>query len=66
MNDWVNTAFNPVLADTALTPFLQIEAIGQGLYTYGASWFIIISIILLLAMIAPIFISKTKKSPQHH
>ena len=62
MNDWVNTAFNPVIADTALTPFLQIEAIGQGLYTYGASWLIITSIILLLAMIAPIFISKTKKS----
>ena len=61
MNDWVNTAFNPVIADTALTPFLQIEAIGQGLYTYGASWLIIISIILLLAMIAPIFISKPKK-----
>ena len=61
MNDWVNTAFNPVIADTVLTPFLQIEAIGQGLYTYGASWLIIISIILLLAMIAPIFISKTKK-----
>lgn len=57
----VNTAFNPVIADTALTPFLQIEAIGQGLYTYGASWLIIISIILLLAMIAPIFISKTNK-----
>ena len=61
LNDWVNTAFNPVIADTALTPFLQIEAIGQGLYTYGASWLIIISIILLLAMIAPIFISKSKK-----
>ena len=61
MNDWVNTAFNPVIADTALTPFLQIEAIGQGLYTYGASWLIIISVILLLAMIAPIFISRNKK-----
>ena len=58
----VNTAFNPVIADTALTPFLQIEAIGQGLYTYGASWLIITSVILLLAMIAPIFISKTKKT----
>ena len=61
MNDWVNTAFNPVIADTALTPFLQIEAIGQGLYTYGASWLIIISVILLLAMVAPIFISKTRR-----
>ena len=62
INDWVNTAFNPVIADTALTPFLQIEAIGQGLYAYGASWLIITSIILLLAMVAPIFISKTKKT----
>ena len=61
MNDWVNTAFNPVIADTALTPFLQIQAIGHGLYTYGASWLIIISVILLLAMIAPIFISKTRR-----
>ena len=58
----VNNAFNPVIADTALTPFLQIEAIGQGLYTYGASWLIIISIILLLAMVAPIFISKIKNN----
>ena len=64
MGDWVSTAFNPVIADTALTPFLQIEAIGQCLYTYGASWLIIISVILLLAMIAPIFISKTKKTTQ--
>jgi NADH-ubiquinone oxidoreductase chain 6 len=62
INDWVNTAFNPAIADTAISPFLQIEAIGQGLYTYGASWFIIISIILLLAMVAPIFISKTKNN----
>ena len=62
MGDWVSTAFNPVIADTALTPFLQIEAIGQGLYTYGASWLIIISVILLLAMIAPIFISRNSAS----
>ena len=54
-------AFSPVIADTSLTTFLQIEAIGQGLYTYGAVWLIVISIILLLATIAPIFISKSKK-----
>ena len=53
-------AFSPVIADTSLTTFLQIEAIGQGLYTYGAVWLIVISIILLLAMIAPIFVSKKK------
>nr|YP_003495101.1 NADH dehydrogenase subunit 6 [Trametes cingulata]ADD21053.1 NADH dehydrogenase subunit 6 [Trametes cingulata] len=62
INDWVNNAVNPVIADTALTPFLQIEAIGQGLYTYGASWLIITSVILLLAMVAPIFISKTRRN----
>ena len=61
LNDWVNIAYNPVIADTALTTFLQIEAIGQGIYTYGASWLIITSVILLLAMVAPIFISKTRR-----
>ena len=40
-------AFSPVIADTSLTTFLQIEAIGQGLYTYGAVCLIVISIILL-------------------
>jgi NADH-ubiquinone oxidoreductase chain 6 len=45
-------------ADTAFINFLQIQAIGQGLYTYGALWLIICSMILLLAMVAPIFISK--------
>ena len=54
----VNTASNPIIADTSFTNFLQIEAIGQGLYTYGAFWLIITSVILLLAMVAPIFISK--------
>lgn len=56
----VYNTFNPVIADTAFTNFLQIEAIGQGLYTYGAFWLIITSVILLLAMVAPIFISKKK------
>lgn len=54
----VHTAFSPVIADTAFTSFLQIETIGQHLYTYGAIWLIITSIILLLAMVAPIFISR--------
>lgn len=56
----VYNTFNPVIADTSFTNFLQIEAIGQGLYTYGAFWLIITSVILLLAMVAPIFISKKK------
>ena len=50
--------FNPSIADTNFTNFLQIEAIGQGLYTYGAILLIICSVILLLAMVAPIFISR--------
>ena len=54
----VYNAYNPVLADTTFINFLQVEAIGQGLYTYGAFWLIITSVILLLAMVAPIFISR--------
>lgn len=54
----VNTALNPVVADTVFTNFMQIQAIGQGLYTYGAVWLLLCSVILLLAMVAPIFISR--------
>ena len=53
-----NTTFNPAIADIIFTNFLQIEAIVHSLYTYGAFWLIITSVILLLAMIAPIFISR--------
>ena len=49
---------NPTVADTTITSFLHIQAIGHGLYTYGASLLIICSVILLLAMTAPIFISR--------
>jgi NADH-ubiquinone oxidoreductase chain 6 len=56
----VNTAFNPAIADIAFTNFIQIQAIGQGLYTYGAFLLIICSMILLLAMVAPIFISRSQ------
>src|ERR1700719_4471212 len=56
LNTVFNT-FNPTIADTTITNFLQIESIGHGLYTYGAILLIILSVILLLAMVAPIFIS---------
>lgn len=49
---------NPTVADTTITSFLHIQAIGHGLYTYGASLLIICSVILLLAMTAPIFIAR--------
>lgn len=57
----VFTAFNPAIADTTITNFLQIEALGQALYTYGAVKLIILSVILLLAMVAPIFISRNSQ-----
>src|ERR1700676_313781 len=38
----VNTAFNPAIADTTFTNFLQIQAIGLHLYTTGAFLLIII------------------------
>ena len=58
----IDTTLNPVIADTVFSNFLQIQAIGQGLYTYGAIWLILCSIILLLAMVAPIFISRIVKN----
>ena len=57
----VYTSYNPVITDTNFVNFLQIQTIGQTLYTYGAFLLIITSVILLLAMVAPIFISSNKK-----
>ena len=54
----VSNAFNPVTVDTTFVNFLQVQAVGQSLYTLVAFWLIITSLILLLAMVAPIFISK--------
>jgi NADH-ubiquinone oxidoreductase chain 6 len=49
---------NPINADVNIISFLQIESIGQSIYTYEAVLLIISSLILLLSMISPIFISK--------
>ena len=57
-SDIVFNAINPVSPDTTFANFLQVQAIGQSLYTIGAFWLIITSLILLLAMVAPIFISR--------
>jgi NADH-ubiquinone oxidoreductase chain 6 len=53
----INSIVNPVGLDINFINFLQIEMLGQGLYTYGAYWLILSSIILLLSMIAPIVLS---------
>ena len=54
----VQTSFHSVIAYSNFTDFLQVEILGQGLYTYGAFWLILSSVILLLAMIAPIILSR--------
>ena len=50
----VHVAFTGPTADHSFTNFLQIETIGQGLYTYGSIWLLLASVILLLAMVGPI------------
>lgn len=51
------TAFSSVI-DTKISSFLQIESLGLFLYTDGSVFLIICSLILLLALTAPIFISR--------
>jgi len=62
----VFSTFNPAFADQSITSFLQVEALGHGLYTYGAVLLIISSVILLLAMVAPIFISTPNNRKSHN
>jgi len=52
----VSLSSNPNISDSIFTNFTQIEALGHGLYTYGAMWLILCSVILLLSMLAPIAI----------
>lgn len=49
------------ISDTLITEFTQIEVLGHGLYTYGAVLLIVLSVILLLAMVATIIISRSEK-----
>jgi NADH-ubiquinone oxidoreductase chain 6 len=58
----VYTTINPTSVDTKITNILQIESLGQVLYTHGAIWLMICSIILLLSLAAPIFISRNNKN----
>jgi NADH-ubiquinone oxidoreductase chain 6 len=55
----VHMAFTGLTPDDSFANFTtlggsQIEAIGQGLYTYGSVWLLLASVILLLAMLGPI------------
>lgn len=60
----VHVAFNPVVADNNFVGFLQIESIGQGLYTYASLWLIIAGIIFLLAMVGPIVLCMSPKGSE--
>ena len=62
INSIVNNYFSSSLSDIMITEFQQIEVLGHGLYTYGASLLITLSMILLLAMFATIIISKSNNS----
>lgn len=62
INSIVNNYFSSSLSDVMITEFQQIEVLGHGLYTYGASLLITLSIILLLAMFATIIISKSNNN----
>ena len=44
--------------ETLISTYTQIVSVAYSLYTYGAFWFLLLSLILLLAMIAPIYLSR--------
>jgi NADH-ubiquinone oxidoreductase chain 6 len=58
----LTTLINRSQSDMLLTQFEQIQVLGHNLYTYGAILLIELSIILLLAMLATIIISKHNKN----
>jgi NADH-ubiquinone oxidoreductase chain 6 len=62
-NNYITSNSLPVVTLMSYSPdfiignFTQIQTLGQGLYTYGALWLLISSLILLLSMVSAIFIS---------
>lgn len=58
----VHYTFNTMTADTQFASFLQIQSIGYSIYTVGAIWLIIASVILLLAIVGPITLSMKKNT----
>lgn len=61
-----HVAYNQLSADTTFSNFLQIESIGQGLYTYGSLWLVIGSLILLLSMVGPIVLNMNPMRSSKH
>jgi NADH-ubiquinone oxidoreductase chain 6 len=58
----VHVTYNPMIADASFTNYLQIESIGQGLYTYATLWLAMASFILLLSMVGPIILCLNRTS----
>lgn len=56
----IHHTFTSLAPDTQFANFLQIQTIGQVLYTNGTFWLIIASLILLLAMVGPIVLTMNK------
>ena len=52
--------------ETFTKEYTQISVLGQGLYTYGAIWLLLSSIILLLSMVSAIFLSSAAKPLTHN
>jgi NADH-ubiquinone oxidoreductase chain 6 len=61
-SNFVFSSINPISVDTKISPLLQVESLGQELYTHGASWLILCSMILLLALVCPTFITRSGHS----
>jgi NADH-ubiquinone oxidoreductase chain 6 len=61
-SNFVFSSINPTSVDTKISPLLQVESLGQELYTHGASWLILCSMILLLALVCPTFITRSSHS----
>jgi NADH-ubiquinone oxidoreductase chain 6 len=55
--DNLDNSYNNYNPGVKLNHFLQIEILGQSLYTYGAIWLLLSSIILLLSMVSALFLS---------
>jgi NADH-ubiquinone oxidoreductase chain 6 len=47
-----------MMPDSQFTNFIQIQSIGNILYTHGALWLILASLILLLSIVGPIVLSQ--------
>jgi len=64
-NNYISSNSLPVVTlisyspDFIISSFTQMQTLGQGLYTYGALWLLISSLILLLSMVSAIFLSSS-------